>query len=186
MYKWLGGGMDKGYYYESNAAMGWLEFNDEAVKVRELTAYGKLQPSLKDYLPAIDQEKSPPDKLVNQKDQKIDPQEGYWVQHVPHQKTIKPKMMVFQVIPPTDKIVKGLGPQLRKELKSSLETIKTNLALISQQSGEISIAIHEITGRAYLLDYAPNESGNVGGEDLQEKAGKGIDKILALLTSLEE
>jgi hypothetical protein len=182
-YKWLGGGMDKGYYYKAGSKFGWLEFKEASVLKREVEAYTSLKAHLSEYLPQLDSTSPPPANVTNQKNQVVQPVRGYWIEHIPHQKTLKPKMMTMEASPQAKAIVKGLGEDQRKALQQSLLAIQKNLSLISQRAGELSIAVNQLTGRAYLLDYAPNQLGQVGGPDLESTAKVGLGKLLALVSS---
>lgn len=171
-----GGGMDKSYYLKDGSNQGFLAFKDNNVIGRELKAHESLKELVPDNLPQIDKDKRAP-VGPNQEEMK-----GYWVQHVPHDKTFKPKMMAM--MGPNRSLkdkIGGFTDAQKNELRNSLSNIKGKLPEISQHVGELSLAVHNESGKAYLLDYAANEAGEVGGEDLADQAGKGIDKILKLI-----
>ncbi len=180
-YKWLGGGMDKSYYYKAGEKYGWLEFKDADVMNREVQAYQKLKPTVSDYLPELNTKLAPPLNVTNQKQEVVQPVRGYWIEHIPHQKTLKPKMMTVEASPHAKTIVKGLGAGQKETLKQSLLAIRKNLRVIADSAGELSIAIHQLTGKAYVLDYAANQAGQVGGADLANTADVGIGKLLDLV-----
>jgi hypothetical protein len=180
-YRWLGGGMDKGYYYKAGEKYGWLEFKDAEVMNKEVQAYQKLKPSISDYMPELNTKLAPPVNVVNQKQEVVPPVRGYWIEHIPHQKTLKPKMMTMEASPHAKTIVKGLAAGQKETLKQSLLAIRKNLGVIAQSAGELSIAIHQLTGKAYVLDYAANQLGQVGGADLATTADVGIGKLLDLV-----
>jgi len=78
-YRWLGGGMDKGYYYKAGEKYGWLEFKDVEVMNKEVQAYQKLKPSISDYMPELNTKLAPPVNVVNQKQEVVQPVRGYWI-----------------------------------------------------------------------------------------------------------
>jgi hypothetical protein len=180
-YQWLGGGMDKAYYYKAGEKFGWLEFKDSGVMDREVLAYQKLNAIVSGYLPELNTKLAPPVNVTNQKQEVVQPVRGYWIEHIPHHKTLKPKMMTMEASPQAKLIVKGLASGQKETLKRSLEVIRKNLGAIAQSAGELSIAIHQHTGQAYVLDYAANQLGQVGGADLAKTADVGIGKLLDLV-----
>jgi hypothetical protein len=177
-----GSGMDKQYWYGKGDKQGFLQFKssdaakNQATMDRELDAYHALHNIIPGNLPKIDQEKPAPRQLEGK--------QGYWVENIPHDQTFKPKMQRFATSNGLNQSIEQMTDVQKGNLDTSLREIQAKLPQISQHVGELSIAVHKDSGKAYLLDYAPNESGDVGGEDLEKISNTGIDNVLNSLAKL--
>jgi hypothetical protein len=171
-----GSGMDKQYWYGKGDKQGFLQFKspdaakNQATMDRELKAYRALHNIIPGNLPKIDNERSAPRQLEGK--------QGYWVENIPHDQTFKPKMQRFEISNGLNRSIEQMTDVQKGNLETSLREIRANLPQISQHVGELSIAVHKDSGKAYLLDYAPNERGDVGGTDLEEISKTGIDNVL--------
>lgn len=182
----LGSGCDKTYFHDGVSGMGWLETASE-IKEAELKAYGALKEKGVTCLPEVDGGTAAPDKLVTKGGAEKGSSCGYWIQHIP-QFSFKPKMCVMMVPRSFKGGVRALGQGEHGEervgtLKTGLGIIQEQIDAISSIVGELTIAVDTNTGKPYILDVAPNTSGDVGGEDLADKGGKGLTRLQGTLPS---
>ncbi|MGL4552012.1 MAG: hypothetical protein ACRC33_12605 [Gemmataceae bacterium] len=188
----LNSGMDKVYFTHTSLEgkvmdFGWIQTKPE-VKGRELQAMRQLNERLsaesKGYLPRVfdpetDEKASVPQSAVTKKGEAatLGADGGYWVEHVPHLTTFKPVMQKFGVSAKVLNEIPKDGAR-RENFIASLAVIQKDLPAIAKVVGELTFAIHNGTGQVYLLDLAPGEGGQAGGEDLANNAASGINKLL--------
>lgn len=173
------GGMDKKYHHNAGDKFGWLETSPEVV-ARELPAYQKLSALGGLHLPRVIEASGDERPVIaNQDGKESQAQGGYFIEHLPFKKTFKPKMMVFEAGGVANMYKSLPSDAARRQMRGDLEAIQSKIGDIAHIVGELTLTINEETGRVNLLDVGPTGNGSVGGTELAEKAGRGLQKILA-------
>ncbi|TCI90675.1 eCIS core domain-containing protein [Tenacibaculum sp. M341] len=169
-----GGGMDKKYFW-NGGEYGWLETSPEVIE-REFKAYEALS-SLNITLPRLIMTDGPTELRGKDGGSLGAPQNGYWIQHVPMDKTYKPAMMWSGTSMDFKRLLRFLPAEAKASALRGLNALKPKVDGISNIVGEFTLAIHQYTGEVYLLDFAPDASGKVGGDDLARNAKLGLDNM---------
>jgi hypothetical protein len=166
-----GNGCDKAFYWDGKDRDGWLNFKEQSVILAELASRSKLG-KVKDVIPEIDQERTPP--VLADGTKAI----GYYIQRVNLGMTIKPQMNVFDVLKNVKKEMGSLkGKEKIAALKKSLEFMLENCSVICNEVGEFTFGIDKDSGKAYLLDLAKT-NGMAGSADQADKAKIGLKNMI--------
>lgn len=195
-YQCLGSGMDKGFYYREGDRFGWIDAKSEVIE-RELQAEEKLRniAALRDMIPAINRNLPSPRKeqLKNGNCSRQIRGHGYWVERVAVLgATFKPKVMVFrgELLKNYKNLFKKLettdgmpdAVKLKRTARAIVSLIN-ELKPISETVSELTLALSD-DGSLKMLDCAPNESGQTGGEELYDKGREGLVYSLEFINQM--